>query len=49
MSTDYVGMLIANMQEQLKALTSRVEALESAAPMDEDDQPGTYMDGTPIR
>lgn len=54
MSDDWLKMLLSTMQEQIKALTERVDMLEMA--LDEamngeaadPDQPTSYMDGTPI-
>lgn len=44
-----MGLLLADMQDKLRALTERVEALEEALAGEDEDSPDTYMDGTPVR
>lgn len=50
MSDDYLPMLLAGMQSEIKELKGRVEELEAAIGADPQDQdePETYMDGTPV-
>ena len=48
MSDAYLPMLLANLQQEVANLRQRVEAIEDALDQDEDEQVGTYMDGTPI-
>ena len=50
MSDAYLPMLLANMQQEIASLRMRVEALEMGQDdMDDEGQPATYMDGTPVR
>lgn len=50
MSDDWLRLLISGMQDQIRALTARVEELEAAigAEPQDLDEPETYMDGTPV-
>lgn len=49
MSTDYVAMILADIQGQIRALNGRIDAIEDALAADEGDEVETYMDGTPVR
>ena len=48
MSDAYLPLLIANMQEEIKDLRARVESLEVMVEQGEDEEPVTYMDGSPV-
>lgn len=52
MSDNYLPMLLAHMQQEMAALRVRVEALEvgmeEVGGQEDEGEPATYMDGSPI-